>query len=189
MTTPRCHRGYTLIELMVSMTIFALVMVAATAAYLSFIAYNRQAQATASVMNSISYSIDSMAREVRSGTNYRITGTNNSPVLTFTNSDSCIVTYQLDGAQTAITRAVEQNSGGTCPSTEVTSAAAITDAPTVVISSLRMFMKATGSTYQPMVMIGINGYAFIPNTGNTQTKVPFQIETSATQRLPQLPSS
>ncbi|HVW71864.1 MAG TPA: type II secretion system protein [Candidatus Paceibacterota bacterium] len=186
-THRRAPRGYTLIELMVSMTIFALVMVAATAAYLSFIAYNRQAQATASVMNSISYSIDSMAREIRSGTNYSLPGSN---VIKFTNADNCIVTYQLDSTQSAITREVDQNSAGTCPSGElVTTASAITDAPIVHVSFLRIFLKGTGAGYQPIVIMSINGYAEIPNTGKTPVQVPFQIETTATQRLPQLPHS
>ncbi|HVX91418.1 MAG TPA: type II secretion system protein [Candidatus Paceibacterota bacterium] len=186
----RAPRGYTLIELMVSMTIFALVMVIATAAYLSFIAYNRQAQATASVMNSVAYSIDSMTREIRSGTNYQIA----SNVITFTNADGCIVTYQLaaysfDATINVINRSASQNSAGTCPAEEVTTASAITDAPTVAISNLRLFSRGSGNNYQPVVVIAINGYALIPNTGSSQTKVPFQVETTATQRLPQLPHS
>ena len=183
----RAPRGYTLIELMVSMTIFALVMVTATAAYLSFIAYNREAQATASVMNSVSYSIDSMAREIRSGSNYQVA----SNVINFTNSDNCLVTYQLapyqyDATINVITRTVAQNSGGSCPASELTAASAITDAPTVVVSNLRAFIKGASGLYQPMIIMSINGYAVVPNTGNTPTKIPFKIETAATQRLPEL---
>ena len=182
--TPRglsSQGGYTLIELMVSMTIFALVMVAATAAYLSFIAYNRQAQATASVMNSLSYSIDSMTREIRSGTNYQLPMAN---VITFANQSDCLVTYQL--TSNAITRTVAQNSSGTCPASDLVTASPITDSPTVTVKNLRITLRGTAANYQPIVIMAINGYATVPNTGNSPVQIPFQIETAATERLPEL---
>lgn len=61
-------KGFTLIELMVSLSIFVIIMLSATSAYLSFIAYNRQAQTTSTVVNSVSFSIDNMARDMRTGT-------------------------------------------------------------------------------------------------------------------------
>jgi len=173
--------GYTLIELMVSMTIFALVMVAATAAYLSFIAYNRQAESTATVMNSLSYSVDSMTREIRSGSNYTVTI---PTAITFANQSDCIVTYQL--ASNAITRTVAQNSSGTCPASDLVAGSPITDSPSVVVKNLRIVLRGAVSGYQPIVIIAVNGYATVPNTGNTPVQIPFQIETAATERLPEL---
>jgi len=178
--TRRPQGGYTLIELMVSMTIFALVMVAATAAYLSFIAYNRQAESTASVMNSLSYSLDSMTREIRSGSNYQVTAT----TITFANQSDCIVTYQL--ASSAITRTVAQNSSGSCPASDLVVASPITDSPSVVVKNLRIVLRGAVSGYQPIVIIAINGYATVPNTGSNPVQIPFQIETAATERLPDL---
>ncbi len=174
----RAYRGYTLIELMVSMTIFAIVMLAATAAYLSFIAYNRQAQATAAVMNSLSFSIDSMAREIRSGTAYVVSAT----AITFTNADGCAVTYQYQSASGTITRKVTDQNG--C--TDVETNGPVTDSPTVTVKTFQLVGRGSPNSLQPMLVIVINGYATVSNTGSSPVQIPFQIETAATQRLPYL---
>ncbi len=65
-------RGFTLVELMVSVALVALVVSMATGAYLIMIALNREAQAQATGINNLSYALESMVRTIRSGTNYAL---------------------------------------------------------------------------------------------------------------------
>jgi hypothetical protein len=167
---------------MVSMTIFAVVMLSATAAYLAFIAYNRQAQATAAVMNSLSFSVDTMAREIRSGAAYNVPGGNGTSI-TFTNANGCAVTYNF--VSPSITRTVTDQNG--CTDVEVSGP--VTDYPAVTVQNFKVFyrgQKGGANPLQPMVVLDINGYATVANTGSSPQKVYFKIQTSATQRLPNL---
>lgn len=184
-------KGFTLIELLVSLSIFVIIMLAATSAYLAFISSNRQAQTTSTVVNSISFSIDNMAREIRTGRGYTYSYATG---FKFTNADNCDVTYSrqtsdtvcgtvpLGGTPSCIVRAV----GGSCAA----SSGAVTDS-SIKIASLQFYPRGTNagsSDGQPMVTIVVGGEACIPNADCTTDggKVKFQIETAATQRLPDL---
>lgn len=177
------NRGYTLIELLVSISIFAIVMLAATAAYLSFISYNRQAQTTATVINSLFFAIDGMARDVRSGTGYGCAGgcsSSGAPQLSFTDANGCSVAYGVVNGSIA-----KSVSGSGC----VTATNAPVTDSSVTVSSLLFYVRGATAhdTVQPMATIVISGSACVPNTDCTSNgKIPFQIETGATQRLPDL---
>ncbi len=62
--------GFTLIEMIVSVGLFAVVMLISVAALLSLVDANKKAQAIQSVMNNLNVAIDGMVRSVRMGTNY-----------------------------------------------------------------------------------------------------------------------
>ena len=68
---PRGSRGFTLIEMLVSVALFAIVMLIAGSTLLSLVYANRKAQALQSVMNNLNISLDDMVRNVRMGSNYR----------------------------------------------------------------------------------------------------------------------
>jgi len=63
-------RGFTLIEMIVSVGLFAVVMLICVAALLSLVDANKKAQAIQSVMNNLNVAVDGMVRSVRMGTNY-----------------------------------------------------------------------------------------------------------------------
>lgn len=63
-------KGFTLIELMVSVTIFIVVMVIALGSLLSISAAERKAEGLKSVMNNLNFSLESMARSIRTGVTY-----------------------------------------------------------------------------------------------------------------------
>lgn len=60
-------RAFSLIELMVSLTIFAIVMLVCTSTLLTLIDANAKAQALNTAMTNLSYALDSMTREIRTG--------------------------------------------------------------------------------------------------------------------------
>src|SRR3989344_7842968 len=66
----KSDKGFTLIEVVVSVALFSIVMVVCVTALLALVNANRKAQALQSVMNNLSIALDDMARNVRMGTNY-----------------------------------------------------------------------------------------------------------------------
>lgn len=77
--------GFTLIEVMVSVTLFAMVMTLSLGAILSIIDGNKKAQAINSVANNLNFAVDSMVRDIKTG--YAYTCIENSLL----NSDSSSV--------------------------------------------------------------------------------------------------
>lgn len=65
------QRGFTLVETLVSLAIFAVVMVTATGIILSVITSNKRNQAVNSVVNNLNYSIESMVRDIKTGFSYK----------------------------------------------------------------------------------------------------------------------
>ncbi len=65
------HKGFTLIEVMVAVSIFAIVMVVAVGAVLAVVAANKKAQALNSIIDNLNFSMEAMVRDLRTGYNYR----------------------------------------------------------------------------------------------------------------------
>lgn len=64
-------RGFTLIEVLVSLTLFTIVLVIAGGTVVSVIDINKRNQAISSVVNNLNYSIDSMIRDIKTGYLYK----------------------------------------------------------------------------------------------------------------------
>lgn len=64
------QRGFTLIELIVSLGLFAVVVTTAVGALLILVSTNNQLQDEQAIMSNLSFALDSMVREIRTGTNY-----------------------------------------------------------------------------------------------------------------------
>lgn len=62
--------GFSLIEVLVSLSIFTIVMTISVGSLMVLIAANAKAQNTQSVLTNISYALDSMTREMRTGSDY-----------------------------------------------------------------------------------------------------------------------
>lgn len=102
-------RGFTLVELMVSVALVASVVSMATGAYLIMIALNREAQAQATSINNLSHSLESMVRTIRSGNSYVSAGgvgCVNGTALQVTNPNGTLTTYcrEVNGTQGRITQ-------------------------------------------------------------------------------------
>lgn len=67
-------RGYTLVELIVSLGLFAIVITLATGAYFVILGVNRYAQATATSVNNFSFTLEKMTRSIRTGSDYALSG-------------------------------------------------------------------------------------------------------------------
>lgn len=76
-------KGFTLIETLVSLGIFSIVVVTATGVILSIITASKRNQSINSVVNNLSYSIDSMVRDISTGYRYRCDYDSN-PLVSYT---------------------------------------------------------------------------------------------------------
>ena len=66
-------RGFTLVELIVSMALFIIVVFITTSAFLSVVNLNKKARATRTAIDSLSIAMERMTRMIRTGTDYYCT--------------------------------------------------------------------------------------------------------------------
>ena len=163
------YRGYTLIELIVSVGLFSLVMLMASGAYLMMINSNRNAQGITTGIDNLSFALETMTRNIRTGTAYSCNGLGDCPngasSFSFTNTKGIAVTYDLLGAM------IQETTEG--------ESSILTDS-SVNISSLMFYAFGTDSTddEQPRVTMVVSGTVSVER-GRTES---FTIETGATMR-------
>lgn len=177
----KSSKGFTLVELMVSLSIFVLAMILITGAVLSVLNINSRAQSQKTAMDNLNFALESMSRAIRFGTSYHCgsnlplttpsdcSGGNSS--LSVTAGDGSLVTYTLSSNK--ITRKV--GSGATY---DITS-------PEIIIGRLtfRVFGSTSfsnGDTSQPQVIITVSGTSGSANKPKTQSS--FNLETTISQR-------
>jgi prepilin-type N-terminal cleavage/methylation domain-containing protein len=168
------NRGYTLLELIVSVGIFSVIMLAIAAAYLSLIAIDRESRAINDSVTNLSFAVDSMGREIRTGKDYKCnkTGsncTNGGDSLRFTDSEGRQVDYELQNGQLKTT---------------IAGSAAYSTDPRITISKLTFYVRGVGvgDGVQPQVTVTMHGSIPVGPTRISSTTV----EVSATQRLLEL---
>ena len=172
-------KGFSLIELLVSVSIFTVVMTVSIGTLLSLIDANRKAQTLASITNNLNFALDSMTRTIRTGHTYNCTDNPNSlPAgvndcttgasgFVFTDSAGQRVGYRMSGGS------IERNvaSGGWIPLT----------APEITITDMQFYLNGStvADAVQPFVTISIQGETDI--IANAESS--FDIQTSVTQRF------
>ncbi len=67
----KINKGFTLIEVMVSITLFSVVLIMSGGTIVSVIDINRRNQFISSVVNNLNYSVDSMVRDIKTGYAYK----------------------------------------------------------------------------------------------------------------------
>ena len=190
----RKTQGFTLIELIVSVGLFALVMLVATGAYYTLIALDRKARATNQVVSSLAFAVDTMTRGVRTGTNYRcLNGTLDvyGNTTAGVNSFCGVFSYTDSTLNTTVTYILKADGTiGRCEGVSScldANASSLTD-KAIKIDYMGFIVRGVGdfnvvgpqSTQQPIMNVTIKGT--IPSGSGGQT-VPFSIQESAVQRL------
>ncbi len=177
-------RGFTLIEMIVSVGIFAVVMLAATSAYFTLISLDRRARATNEVVNNLSFAVDAMVRGIRTGTNFKCVASGGNDTSgtcnCFSYTDTGLaqtVSYHLQANQTI----GRELGGATCLDAN---SFAITDpAITILPGGLVFYVRGYGgpvNDLQAQVLFTVKGTMPADSAGN---KASFTIEENATQRL------
>jgi prepilin-type N-terminal cleavage/methylation domain-containing protein len=179
MMTQRPKRGYSLVELIVSLGLFSMVMVVVTGAYLTLISLDRQARASNQLSASLSFAVESMARSMRTGTTYKCNQSDSSPncgsggtSISFIDTQGQTITYLLK-----TNGSIGQCTGGLCTGA---TAIALTDRR-ISITSLRFYVAGVGATdrIQPQVTFTLAG-TMTTDAGETTN---FAVQTSAAQRF------
>lgn len=176
-------RGFTLIEMLVSVALFAIVMAVSATSLISVVQANRKAEAVSTAMSNLNFALDTISRSIRMGSNYRCDTTRSeTPVdcasggtaITFEEHDgefgdpSDQTTFQLNGSH------LEWRYKGGPTFQQMT-------ADDISISSFKVYVTGSSLTdnAQPMVRIVMTGTVGT----DPRTKSTFSIETAATQRL------
>jgi prepilin-type N-terminal cleavage/methylation domain-containing protein len=171
--------GFTLVELLVSLGLFAVVMTLSAGATLTILDANAMTQSSSTIMTNLNIALDAMSREIRTGTGYSCGDTvtyicDNSNSFTFTTQEGVLVTYNL-------------NASGEIMKTTPTGSVAITS-PEITVTKLtfngygfKPFVPplAGADLKQPLVRITLDGKAGFKQ----KLLTTFQIQTSVSQRL------
>jgi len=193
----KARSGFTLIELMVAVTIFSMVMTVAAGTMVSIVDANNKARALQSVMNNLNFAVESMTRNMMFGSKYHcgsdaenVIASNLTPAnctgdpvspqseMTFVHNDGQrVFTYRLNST----TGQLEVMQTG--PSIINSQFVGITSSE-VKINSLKFYVTGSGqesslaSSLQPRVLIVISGEA------QTKDKVisEFHLQTTVSQR-------
>jgi prepilin-type N-terminal cleavage/methylation domain-containing protein len=203
-------KAFTLIELMVSVAIFTFVMVIALGGLLSVSAAERKAETLKSVMNNLNFALESMSREMRTGSDFGCPtiGTDcnaGGAQITFKSADTGNPTYTYCLSAGSNYSACNTGSGAiTCPTGAAcailrqktgTGAEAFTPltAPEVIISSLAFYVfgDPSGDSRQPKITMLLTGFVRVSGTATTQAECSntgnkcsaFNLQTTVTQRL------
>lgn len=180
-------RGFSLIEMIVAVGLFAIVMLVSVAALLALVDANRKARALESVMNNLNIALDGMVRSVRMGNTYHCGGgTITLPLDCATTPGTSIAfepyggsssdpnnqwVYSYDSTTKRLYRS-EDSGGHRFPVT----------APEIVIDDIKFYVVGTtaGDIVQPKIVIIIKGTA---GADKVKTRTTFSIQATAVQRV------
>jgi len=169
------RKGFTLIELMVAMSIFIVVMTISMGSILGVFDANRKSRSLKTVLNNLNLAVESMSKEMRFGKNYHcgsgtVTVPQNCPsgdtLMSFLSSDNIQITYRLNN------QTIEKK-------LDNSDYIAVT-APEIVIDDLTFYTlgAGTGNTLQPKVIIKIQSHA-----GADTGRSDFTLQTLVSQRV------
>ena len=193
--------GFTLVEMLVAIAVFMSVMVVAVTALISIVNANRKSQAIKSVVDNVTFAIDSISRDMRSGTDYRCGDLSNDGFLTTvkdcSGGDNGVQYKEPDGSYTQY-RFVSTDDlplgkaniqKRSCPSISSCLDWQDMTAPisNVNITNMKFYVLGSnasgsvrGSRTQPRVIITLEGVAGDDAKG---TKTTFQIQTTVSQSV------
>ena len=178
-------KGFTLIEMMVSVALFSMVMLVGMSALFTLVAENRRAQALNSVITDLNFTLESIARTIRTGYSYGCnlsvgadcpTGGDRLEITTVINDVEFRVQYRYrtSGGRGFIERRlIERGSGITNGWVEITSS-------NVDIENFNFFVFGASPTdeFQPRVMISLSGQA-----QRDEASAEFSVQSTVTQRV------
>lgn len=188
--------GFTLVEMLVSVSIFVLVAFTVTATLIAVSDANRKAQELKQIMDNLNFSIQSMVLRMREGSDYTCANYSNSLTpdrvevggKSCPNGDNAIIfndpTVQAGGVKVAYYFIDDAVRGGIVK-TEGAGGANIVTAPEVDIDGLVFRVggvddSGTANPARPRVFINIFGTA----TLRSGEKTPFNLQTMVSQHKP-----
>jgi type II secretory pathway pseudopilin PulG len=185
------NKGFTIIETMIAISLFIVVVTFGMQTLLNANLVHNKLQNTRAIMDSLSFTLEDMSRNIRTGYSYHCVdnstttlpsaSTLSSPlscpngwVISFTASDGNQWVYYFDSAKNAIVKSTNAGSG---PYFQITPSGVKIDFSASGFSVLGA-EPPPGDTQQPFVNIRLVGTITYQNT-----ITPFSLETAVSQRL------
>lgn len=177
------NRGFTLIEMIVSIGLFTIVLFIASSAFLSVVNADRKSRATRLAMDNLTVSLEDMTRRMKTGYGYECRDITTNAIIpncstgslyvAFTDQDGNKVAYALNTSESRIQRTIASPILGT-----ISNNIPVT-APEIKITKLNFIVGGTaaGDNLQPYIKIFIEG-----TTGGGVTDANFRLQTMVTQR-------
>jgi prepilin-type N-terminal cleavage/methylation domain-containing protein len=172
------HKGFTLIEMMVAVSIFIVVLTVSAGALLSIINANRKSQTLRTVMDNLNFAIEEMVRDIRRGTEYScgLSGPDNcstgSPSFVFKFVDGTKYVYEKNGDNELVALKLDADN------TRLDETVLTT--PEIKIDNLTFYVEGVGvNQIQPRVIISLSGHTEYKRKDRSN----FSIQTSVTQRV------
>jgi len=172
-------KGFSLVEIMVSLAIFSIVAVSAGGAFLKVVDANKKSQALKTVTNNLNYALESMSREIRTGTKFSC-GQSYSPVsgacssheyFNFQSQNNQIIIYRYNSSNKSLEKSIDGNSFS--PVTSLSAGGfSIDDMLFIVMGGVE------GDSIPSKVQISIKGSAGLQE----KIKSEFTLQTSVTAR-------
>ncbi len=163
-------KGFTLIEIIVSLAIFSIVMVLVAGTYISLISASADVRTSTSAVNNVARVLSTMSNDIRNGECLPNQCNGGGSSFTFTNSAVKKVTYTVC------------SSNQICKSISGVASYALTHTPVIITKLKFVSQKYSSGTTKPIaqqtfVTITIEGSYMLPH----QTKaLDFYFETTAT---------
>lgn len=172
--TGKSGGGYTLIELMVAVGLFAFVMTLTAGAYFMMISISRRTQALASGVDNLSFALESMTRTIRTGNTYSCDGIGDC------SGGSSFSVKKPDGSTVRYALSSQAGEGGNSTVGDIVANGVTLTSSAVDVTALDFYTSGTSKSdaLQPFVRIMISGTVIL-GPGKTE---PFTVETSATMR-------
>ena len=178
--------GFTLIEMMIAMTIFSVVVVIGLETVLSALTQHAQAQNMRTVMDNLDFTMEDMSRNIRLGTNFRCIHPGDPAVVGTPSPQDCAGSHEIvftgvNGSN--ITYIMTDPGSGPVEITKQTGSGAVQvfTLPEVTInyykSGFVVYGSLIGDGLQPVVNIGLSGYVTYQNVNST-----FSIQTTVASR-------
>lgn len=156
-------RGFTLLEMLVSVGVFAIFVGLGAGLFLSVLRGERHAAAFRAMEENIRFSMEAMSREMRTGKGFSLLGSE----LSFTNARGDSVRYRLKGG------VIERSADGGFSFGRMTS-----DRVNVAIFAFRLSGEAKSDQKQPRITLLIDA-----NVNDPRVSIPpLHVETTVTQR-------
>ncbi|HEY4489724.1 MAG TPA: type II secretion system protein [Candidatus Paceibacterota bacterium] len=174
--------GFTLVEMLVAISVFIIVVTISLGAVLSVLDAGRKAKYLKTVMTNLNFTLELMTREIKFGKNYyagfdnalphtatQDSSSGGSALFTFTNNEGNSIIYTWGGNQ------IRKYTDSTTNYIGITS-------PEVIVTNLRFYVfnsAPTPDTGQPRVVVIARGYVGSKPTSQSS----FILQTTISQRV------
>ena len=175
--------GFTLIEMLVAITLFSFVVTSALGALYMVLKANEKTKVLKLVVNNLNIALEEMSREIRTGYEYDCAGGNECTTFHFKTRDQCEGYFKFDSSEKVILRKIKKKkpsdaygtcSGGDQEEVEITSS-------DVDIEDLKFRTTGIGGgdDIQPRVLITLKG---VVHRGILENPETFFIQSTISQR-------